>query len=88
MRLLILYRPNSEHSRTIEEFIHDYQRQYNSRGVEIQDVDSREGIATATLYDIMSYPAVLALQNDGVAQQVWQGADLPLMSELASYDAA
>ena len=85
MRLLILYRPNSEHARLTEEFIHRFQSSYNARDVEVQDVDSREGIATATLYDIVQYPAILALSTDGSPQRVWQGVELPLMDEVASY---
>ena len=86
MRLIILYRPNSEHSRKIEEFIHEYQSRYRAKNIEVQDVDSREGIATATLYDVMDYPAILALEGDGAPQKVWQGSELPLMSEVASYE--
>lgn len=88
MRLLVLYRPNSEHGRQIEEFIHDYQSRYDYGHVEVQNVDSREGIATASLYDVMEYPAILALEPDGIAQKVWQGTSLPLMEEVASYVSA
>jgi hypothetical protein len=86
MRLLILYRPNSEHARLTEDFISNFQRTYTS-GIEVQDVDSREGIATIVLYDIMQYPAILALAPDGAAQKVWQGGQLPLLDEVASYAA-
>lgn len=85
MRLLILYRPNSEHARLTEDFIHNFQSSYASGTVDIQDVDSREGIATATLYDIMQYPAILVLAPDGAAQKIWQGSELPLMDEIAAY---
>jgi hypothetical protein len=83
MRLLILYRPGSEHSRTIEEFVHNFQSLYHPDNVEIQDVDSREGIATIALYDIMQYPAIAVLTSDGVVQKIWQGPELPLMGEVA-----
>ena len=85
MRIVILYRPNSEHGRQMEEFIHDYQTSRRPEHVEIQDVDSREGIATASLYDVMQYPAILVLQPDGMVQKIWQGPNLPLMEEIASY---
>ncbi len=85
MRLLILYRPNSEHSRVIEDYIHNFRRIYSRGNVEVQDIDSREGIALASLYDVMQYPAILAIANDGTPQKVWQGTDLPLMDEVASY---
>ena len=84
MRVLILYRPNSEHGRIIEEFINNFQGVYTS-ALDVQDVDSREGIATASLYDIMEYPAIVAIGPDGQAQKVWQGRDLPLMDEVAAY---
>ena len=85
MRLLILYRPNSEHGRIIEEFIHNYQSRNQSGHIEVLNIDTREGSATASLYDIVQYPAILALQNDGYVQKMWQGNELPLMDEVAAY---
>ena len=88
MKVLILYRPESEHGRQVEEFIHDFQRQHGSHHLEILDIDSRDGIATATLYDVMEYPAILILQDDGMIQKSWAGAALPLMDEVAAYASA
>jgi hypothetical protein len=85
MRLLILYRPNSEHGRSIEEFVRDFQRRSGINHVEMLNIDTREGSATATLYDVMQYPAILALRTDGYVQKVWQGETLPLFDEVASY---
>lgn len=85
MKVLILYRPDSEHGRSVEEFIHDFQRQHGSHHLEILNIDSRDGIATASLYDIMQYPAILVIQNDGMIQKIWEGDALPLMDEVASY---
>jgi hypothetical protein len=85
MKVLILYRPNSEHGRLIEEFIHEYQVRHQADHLEVLSIDTREGSATATLYDIMQYPAILVLQTDGYVQKIWQGESLPLMDEVASY---
>ena len=85
MRLLVLYRPNSEHGRLIEEFIREYQTNHGDHHLEVQNIDSREGIATASLYDVMDYPAILVLQNDGYVQKIWQGMQLPLMDEVTAY---
>ncbi|HUY84924.1 MAG TPA: hypothetical protein VMU97_00200 [Candidatus Dormibacteraeota bacterium] len=85
MKVLILYRPNSEHGRLIEEFIHEYQSRHQSDHLEVLSIDTREGSATATLYDVMQYPAILVLQADGFVQKVWQGDSLPMMDEVASY---
>ncbi|GAC1388302.1 MAG: hypothetical protein NVS1B7_3180 [Candidatus Saccharimonadales bacterium] len=85
MKVLVLYRQNSEYARKVEEFIHDYQRWHPGSTLEIQDMDTREGMAMATLYDIPSHPAILALRDDGGMIQTWHGDNLPLMSEVAYY---
>ncbi|MCA9324886.1 hypothetical protein KDA23_02345 [Candidatus Saccharibacteria bacterium] len=85
MRLIVLYRPRSEHGRTVETFIQDYKYRHGDGRMEILDIDSRDGSATAMLYDVMQYPAILALANDGSVLQMWQGDSLPLMDEVASY---
>lgn len=85
MKLLVLYRPDSEHGRRTEEFIRDYQSRHADGHVEVLNIDSREGGAVATLYDIVQYPAILALQTDGSAHKIWQGDTLPLLDEVAAY---
>jgi hypothetical protein len=85
MKVVILYRPNSEHGREVETFIHDYQDRHGNNKLEILDVDSRDGGSTASLYDIMQYPAILIMRNDGSIIKSWQGEMLPLMDEIASY---
>jgi hypothetical protein len=85
MKVVILYRPNSEHGRLVEAFVRDYQMQHQEGKVEVLDIDSRDGGATASLYDVMQYPAVLALRNDGSVLKSWEGEMLPMMDEVAYY---
>lgn len=86
MKVLVLYRPNSEHGRLVEEFIHDLQRRHSTIvHIEVLNIDTRDGSATATLYDIVRYPAVLVVQNDGYVQKIWEGENLPMMDEVVSY---
>ncbi len=85
MKILVLYRPNSEHGRVIEDFIRDYQRNHQADHLEVLSLDTREGSATATLYDIVQYPAIMIVQGDGSVQKIWQGDSLPLMDEVAAY---
>lgn len=85
MKLDILYRPESEHSRMVEEFVTSFKRQYPDKVVELIDVDSTEGINIVGLYDLTSYPALLALTDDGGMQNAWMGTTLPLMDEVISY---
>jgi hypothetical protein len=85
MKVLILYRPNSEHGRAVEEFVRDFKASHSGDHLEILDIDSRDGAATASLYDIMQYPAILALRDDGSVAQSWVGEMLPVMNEIAYY---
>lgn len=86
MKLLILYRPNSEHATKVETFVRDFQHQHDAgEKVELTSVDTRDGVATAALYDVMRFPAILAVADDGRMLNVWQGEPLPLMDEVAGY---
>jgi hypothetical protein len=89
VRLLILYRPNSEHSTYIEEFAHDFQSRHDiGKKLELISLNTRDGAATASLYDIMAYPAILVLADDGSVLNAWEGDTLPLMDEVAGYMSA
>jgi hypothetical protein len=88
MKILILYRPKSEQASNVESFIHDFKQRHEADRMEILDIDKRDGIAAATLYDIMQYPAILALRDDGSVLRSWLGEPLPLMDEVAFYTAS
>lgn len=86
MRVLILYRPNSENSRRVEEYVTDFNRFHPYENIEIKNIDDTEGSSLAQLYGVVEHPTVLALKDDGQMQQIWQGIDkLPLMNDLAYY---
>lgn len=85
MKVVILYRPDSEHGTMVETFVHDFKARNSSVHVEEMNVDGREGIAMVSLYDIMQYPAILVLADDGTLVNMWQGTELPLMDEVAAY---
>lgn len=85
MKVVVLYRPSSEHSRSIESFIEELKRRTPDGKIELVNVDSRDGSATASLYDVMQYPAILALQNDGQLLKEWQGSTMPLINEVSYY---
>jgi hypothetical protein len=40
------------------------------------NVDSPDGSQRAVSYDVMSFPAIVLIREDGAVQQVWQG-ELP-----------
>lgn len=86
MRIIVLYRPTSDHARLIEEYIADFEHFHPGMALEVHSVNTPEGAHLAELYEVMDYPAIVAAANDGVMQQMWVGADrLPLMNDLAYY---
>jgi hypothetical protein len=86
VRLLILYRPNSEHERDVETFVREFQRTHDiGNRLELLSVNTRDGAATASIYDVLSFPAILALADDGSVLNSWVGMPLPLMNDVAGY---
>lgn len=84
MKAVILYRPNSEWARNVEEYAHDFERQRGKK-IELVSLDEPAGADMARLYDITRYPAVLAMRDTGEMLALWQGEQLPLMNEVAAY---
>ncbi len=78
-----MYRPNSEHERKVIDFVHDFTKRTQSE-IELVSLDTVEGSYKARLYDIVRYPAVVAVNEAGVLQRLWQG-DLPLINELSYF---
>jgi hypothetical protein len=84
MKVVVLYHPASDHARAVEEFAHDFQRLHGAE-LELMSLETIAGAARADLYGVMSYPAVLAVREDGELVQVWASEHLPLMNEVAAY---
>lgn len=86
MKVIILYRPQSDHGRVMEDYARDFTMANPAIKVDLLTLESREGAAKAEAYDITSYPAILVADENGGFQKLWQGAECPpLMQELASY---
>lgn len=85
MKVLVLYRPNSEHGRLVEDFIRDYKRAGHNGHMEALNIDTREGAAMASVYDVMEYPGIIVIRDDGSVLRAWQGSQLPMQNEVAAY---
>lgn len=83
MKVLVLYRPRSEHRSQVEEFVRRYRSDYPESEIEALDVDQQDGALMASLYDIMDYPTILVMRSDGSALQTWQGdGNLPSVGDV------
>lgn len=84
MRVVVLTRENTDYARTVETFVTDFKRQIGN-DLEVLLADSPEAESLAQAYDIMEYPTIIALADDGQVQAMWRGAQLPTISEVSYY---
>jgi hypothetical protein len=84
MKAVILYHPDSEFSRSVEEYA-AYFKRFHSQELELLSLETVEGSEAAKLYDILEYPSLLVIRETGEVMKVWQGTSMPLMDEVAAY---
>ena len=86
MRVVVLWREERDYSRQVIDWLHDFEHQ-TGRTIESVDPDTRDGIELAKAYDILEFPAFLALNDDGSVAQVWKGAgmNMPRVDDINYY---
>lgn len=84
MRVVVVYREESDHAREVFDYLRDFTRQTGHQIEEINP-DSRDGASFCRAYDIVEYPTMMAISDDGHMQQLWRGRPLPTMSEVSFY---
>jgi len=84
MRVVVITKENTDYARAVDTFITDFARQ-TGRELEVFDPDSSEGSSFCRTYDIVEYPSIIALGNDGQMQNLWAGTMLPTISEVSYY---
>ena len=84
MRVFCLYRPNSETERSVIELNTELKRRMNVE-LELISMDTVEGDNLARVYEVMQFPAVMALDSRGIVQKSWTDGSLPLINELSYY---
>lgn len=84
MKTFVVYKDESDHARDVLTFLGDFTRQ-TGRTLETVDPDSREGASLCRTYDIVEYPSVVAVDDNGVLQHIWKGRPLPTVSEVSYY---
>ena len=84
MRIVVVYKDASDHGREVREYIDDFERQ---TGLKIEQINPNDGRNQFFLqaYDIVEYPTILAIADDGRLLQMWRGRPLPLTNEVAYY---
>lgn len=84
MRVVVVYKSESDHAREVFDYLRDFERQ-TGRQLEEINPDSREGADFARAYDIVEYPTIVALDDNGQLLSQWRGRPLPTISEVSYY---
>ncbi|NTW61095.1 hypothetical protein HGB24_00160 [Candidatus Saccharibacteria bacterium] len=84
MRVVVLFRDKEDSTRTVTDFLRDFERQ-TGHLLETIDPDTEGGSAFCNTYGIVEYPTIIAMTNDGIMQNLWRGLPLPTISELSYY---
>lgn len=84
MKVVVVYRRESDYGRMVADWLRDFTRQTGKTLEEISP-DDRSGAALCRTYDVVEYPTLLALDDDGRVQNIWSGTMLPTISEVSYY---
>lgn len=84
MRTVIVYKIESDHAREVTDYLRDFSRQ-TGKFLEEMDPETRDGESFCRAYDIVEYPTLIALSDDGRVQNMWRGRPLPRIDEVSYY---
>ncbi len=84
MKVVIVYKNESDHARAVLDFLRDFERQ-TTHVLETVDPETADGEQFCRAYDIVQYPTVVALSDDSIMQNMWRGLPLPTISEVSYY---
>ena len=81
MRVVCVMREGEDYTRMMEDWIHEFERR-TGHEIEVMNPDGREGVGFCESYDVVEYPTILALKDDGGEVARWQGREAPLFDEV------
>jgi hypothetical protein len=84
MRVVAIWRDNTDYARSVIEFLRDIEHRIG-KAPESYSPDSPEGESLARSYDIVEYPSILAINDDGQLVQLWRGTMLPKIDDVSFY---
>lgn len=82
MQVICIYRNNQDYTREVDEWLENFRRQ---TGKEIDTMNPDENVGFCEAYDIVEYPTILALGNNGEVRASWRGRNMPLINEVLYY---
>lgn len=84
MRVVVVYKQRTDYTRLVEDFMADFKR-FTGHELETLDPETLPGISFCEAYDIVEYPTIIAVSDEGQIQNQWRGLPTPTLSEVSYY---
>jgi hypothetical protein len=84
MRVVVVYKEQNDYTREVLDYLRDFKHQ-TGHDLELVNPDTEEGTQFCETYDIVEYPSVIAISDDGIMQNSWSGLPFPTISEVSYY---
>jgi hypothetical protein len=84
VKTIVVYKDETDYAREVTDYLRDFTRQ-TGHELETLNPDTPDGTSFCRTYDIVEYPTIVALSDDGKLQQMWRGRPLPTISEVSYY---
>ncbi len=84
MKTIVVYKDNTDAARSVTDYLRDFHRQ-TGHELETIDPETLSGADFCRTYDIVEYPSIVAISDDGALQNLWRGLPLPTISEVSYY---
>jgi hypothetical protein len=84
MRIVVVFKEKTDYASTVTDFLRDFEYQTGHK-LETLDPETPDGVQFCETYDIVEYPSIVAMSDDGILQNFWRSLPLPTISELSFY---
>ena len=84
MKILVVFKEFSDKAREVFEWIDAFERR-SGVTVEKLEPESKEGESFCMAHDIVEYPTVLVIGEDGKVFESWRGTPMPQIDTVMAY---
>lgn len=84
MKVCMVYKEFSDHAREVEEWVHEFEHR-SGREITRLDPESPDGETFCVARDIVQYPTVAVIDDNGKTYGIWSGTPLPVIDEVMGY---
>ena len=81
-RVVCVYRERTDYAQGVEDWLESF---YRATGRKIEVLNPDVDISFCETYDVVEYPTILALDDNGSVLASWRGRLLPLIDEVNYY---